>query len=123
MEKLSHEEKNKALFISLIQQYQMQTWISLGKLKNPATDKFERDLKIAKLHIDLLEMLQEKTRGNLSEEEEKLLEQTLVNLRLNYVDEYEKEKKAQQGATEKTKEKTTTEQAENSSAEKTQTNK
>ena len=123
MEKLSHEEKNKALFISLIQQYQMQTWISLGKLKNPATDKFERDLKIAKLHIDLLEMLQEKTRGNLSEEEEKLLEQTLVNLRLNYVDEYEKEKKAQQEATEKTEEKTTTEQAESSSAEKTQTNK
>ncbi len=100
MEKLTHEEKNKALFISLIQQYQMQTWISLGKLKNPATDKFERDLKIAKLHIDLLEMLQEKTRGNLSEEEEKLLDQTLINLRLNYVDEYEKEKRAQQESAE-----------------------
>ncbi len=96
MDKMNHEQKNSYLFITLVQQYQMQAWISLGKLKNPNTDKIERNLDLAKLSIDMLDMLKEKTRGNLTAEEERMLTQTLTDLKLNYVDEYEKERRAQQ---------------------------
>ncbi len=102
MEKMNHEQKNSYLFITLVQQYQMQAWISLGKLKNPSTDKIERNLDLAKLSIDMLDMLKEKTRGNLTAEEERMLTQTLTDLKLNYVDEYEKERKSQQKQTEET---------------------
>jgi len=104
MEKMSHEQKVQALFITLVQQYQMQAWISLGKLKNPVTDKIERNLDLAKMSIDMLDMLKEKTRGNLSEEETRMLDQTLADLKLNYVDEYEKDKKAKEQAAEEKKE-------------------
>ena len=100
MDKMSHEQKVQALFITLVQQYQMQAWISLGKLKNPVTDKIERNLDLAKMSIDMLDMLKEKTRGNLSQEENRLLEQTLADLKLNYVDEYEKDRKAKEEAAE-----------------------
>lgn len=96
MEKLSHEEKMSSLFITMVQQYQMQGWVSLGKLKNPATDKIERNLELAKLTIDILDMLKEKTLGNLTGEEERMLEQVLADLKLNFVDEYEKERKEKQ---------------------------
>ncbi len=104
MEKMSHEQKVQALFITLVQQYQMQAWISLGKLKNPVTDKIERNLDLAKMSIDMLDMLKEKTRGNLSQEETRLLDQTLADLKLNYVDEYEKDRKAREQAAEEKKE-------------------
>ncbi len=84
---MSTEQKSAVLFITLIQQYQMQAWISLGKIKNPTTDKTERNLEYAKLTIDMLDMLKKKTRGNLSEDETRLIEQTLSNLKLNYVEE------------------------------------
>jgi hypothetical protein len=87
MESISEEQKNKALFITLVQQYQMQAWISLGKLKNPTTDKMENNLELARLSIDMLEMLHTKTKGNLSEDESRLMMQILSDLKLNYVSE------------------------------------
>ncbi|NOX36515.1 MAG: DUF1844 domain-containing protein [Calditrichaeota bacterium] len=93
MEKLSHEQKNEMLFFSLVEQWRFQAWMSLGKIKNPATNKIERNLEMAKMAIDMLDMLKEKTSGNLTENEERLLTQTLADLKLNYVDEYEKEKR------------------------------
>ena len=93
MEKLSHEQKNEMLFFSLVEQWRFQAWVSLGKVKNPATDKIERNLELAKVAIDMLDMLKEKTSGNLTENEERLLTQTLADLKLNYVDEYEREKR------------------------------
>ena len=63
----------------------MQAWVSLGKLKNPVTDKVEKNVDLGKLSIDILEMLKVKTEGNLTEDEQRLLEQTLVDLRLVYV--------------------------------------
>jgi hypothetical protein len=62
----------------------------LGKIKSPFTDKLERDLQGAQGTIDMLEMIRDKTKGNLSGEEARLIGQVLQELRLNYVDEANK---------------------------------
>jgi hypothetical protein len=59
----------------------------LGKVMNPVTNTIERNLEQAKQSIDMLEMLRDKTKGNLSPETERMLQQFLSDLRLNYVDE------------------------------------
>ncbi|MBF0549747.1 MAG: DUF1844 domain-containing protein [Deltaproteobacteria bacterium] len=61
------------------------TFISLGQMPNLDTGKMEKDLELAKYNIDLLAMLQEKTRGNLTDEEDKLLDGLLYELRIKYV--------------------------------------
>lgn len=62
-----------------------QASIFLGQMPNPITNKTEENLPQAKFIIDTLEMLQEKTKGNLNEEELKLLEDLLYNLRSSYL--------------------------------------
>jgi hypothetical protein len=64
----------------------------LGLVKNPLTDKVEKNLELAKYTIDALDVLREKTKGNLTKEEDDLLNSMLSNLKLNYVREREKEK-------------------------------
>ncbi len=61
--------------------------INLGIAPDPMTGEQKKDLAIAKQTIDMLGMLQEKTRGNLTEEEGQLLESMLYDLRMRYVDE------------------------------------
>ncbi len=56
----------------------------LGLVKNPLTDKVEKNLELAKYTIDSLDMLKEKTKGNLTKEEEELLGSILNNLKLSY---------------------------------------
>jgi uncharacterized protein YjaG (DUF416 family) len=70
--------------------FQAAAMQQMGKLKSPVSDKIERDLQQAQLSIDILDMLEEKTRGNLSEEENKVLKGILQELKLNYVDEMSK---------------------------------
>ena len=60
--------------------------IFLGRVANPQTGQTTRDLDAARLFIDQLEMIEAKTKGNLSKEEESLLKQTLTRLRLAYVE-------------------------------------
>ena len=59
--------------------------IALGLIESPITKKFEKNLRQAKFLIDTLDMIKEKTEGNLSQEEKELLENILSNLKLNYV--------------------------------------
>ena len=59
--------------------------IHLGIAQDPMTGETKKDLAIAKQTIDMLGMLQEKTRGNLSDEEGQLLESMLYDLRMRYV--------------------------------------
>jgi len=59
--------------------------IHLGIAPDPITGEQQKDLAIAKQTIDMLAMLQEKTRGNLTEEEAQLLESMLYDLRMRYV--------------------------------------
>ena len=54
------------------------------------TGKVERDLTAAKFSIDMLTMLENKMKGNLTDDESKFLEHALYELRLNYVDESKK---------------------------------
>ena len=64
-----------------------QAMVFLGKMMNPMTGKTERDLPAARAMIDLLAELEEKTTGRLEDEERRLLQKTLTELRLNYLDE------------------------------------
>jgi hypothetical protein len=77
----------------------------MGKIKNPVTDRIERNLEHAKIYIDSLDMLLAKTKGNLSEYEEKFLIETLKDLKLNYVDEVDRDKKKNVSEKEKAEEK------------------
>ncbi len=67
-------------------------WQALGKVPNPANNKVERNLELAKQIIDITEMLKEKTKGNLTDAEEKMLTGVIAELQLNYVDELKREK-------------------------------
>jgi len=88
------EEKNISLFFSLIMTFQAAAMQQMGKLKNPISDKIERDLQQAQLSIDILDMLEERTRGNLSDDESRFLKGVLQELKLNYVDESTKEQQS-----------------------------
>lgn len=59
--------------------------ISLGLIPHPATGKPEVDLASAKQTIDIMGMLEEKTKGNLDKNEEQILKQILFELRMQYV--------------------------------------
>ncbi len=64
----------------------MQAMIALGKLENPLTGKTEPSLEQARFLIDTMTILKEKTAGNLSPEEAKMMDETIYNLQLMYVE-------------------------------------
>ena len=63
-----------------------QALLHLGEIPNPLTNAIERDLAAAKHVIDILGILREKTRNNLDQDEESLLESALYDLRMRYVE-------------------------------------
>lgn len=75
------------LFGYFVMQQQMAAMMYMGKIVRPDTGQIERNLEAARFTIDLLGMLEEKTRGNLTDDESHLIQQILTTLRLNYVDE------------------------------------
>lgn len=85
-------DKNSQIFLYLISTFEMAALQQMGKIKNPMTDKIEKDLFQAQFSIDVLDMLTVKMKGNLSEYEEKFLSNIISQLKLNYVDEANKEK-------------------------------
>ncbi|HLQ66704.1 MAG TPA: DUF1844 domain-containing protein [Candidatus Limnocylindrales bacterium] len=84
----------KDLFLGLVHSFQAAAMQQMGKIMNPFTNQVERDLVQARLSIDMLEMLQERTSGNLTGEESRFLTHVLTELRLNYVAEVDEDKKA-----------------------------
>ncbi len=58
----------------------------LGEAPHPESNKVEKNLPLAKQTIDLIGMIEEKTKGNLTGEEERLLGQVLYDLRMRYVE-------------------------------------
>jgi hypothetical protein len=84
---MNASEKNELLLAQLIFMFQTAALQQMGKIKNPMTDKIERDLQQAQISIDILDMLHAKMKGNLSPAEEKMFSGVLQELRLNYVDE------------------------------------
>jgi hypothetical protein len=78
---------DSALFIGLVASLHSSGMIQLGKLANPLTGKAERDLDAVRQTIDLLDVIQQKTRGNLTDGETRFLERALFELRMNFVEE------------------------------------
>ena len=72
-------------FASFLISLGTQAFMHLGDIPNPLTQQREKDLPAAKQMIDLLGILQTKTQGNLTADEERLLQQLLLDLRLRYV--------------------------------------
>lgn len=87
---MDSKEKNTQLFMYLVGSFEMSAMMAMGKIKNPMTGKTERDLTQAQFSIDIMDMLKEKTKGQLSEYEAKFLDNTLGQLKLNYIDEAKK---------------------------------
>jgi len=106
MEGPTPEQAQSVLFLNLVISFQTAALQQMGKLKNPFTDKIERDLSQARMSIDIIEMIKTKTQGNLSREESDFISRTLRELQLNYIDELEKDKKAAPASESKTDEKT-----------------
>ena len=74
-------------FLDMVGLFGTQAMMALGKLANPATGKAEPHLEVARVFIDMLEMIERKTRGNLNADEAKLLQSTLTDLRLMFIEE------------------------------------
>ncbi len=72
-------------FYTFILSLGSSAFVHLGDAPHPETRKVEVNLLLAKQTIDILGMLQEKTRGNLSPEEERVLQTLLSDLRLRFV--------------------------------------
>lgn len=87
---LGPEEMQAALFAQMVMQQANLALMLLGRTPHPETGQPVRDLDTAKLFIDQLEMLEAKTKGNLSAQESALLKQSLMTLRLAFVEEVNK---------------------------------
>lgn len=88
-EELDEEElldaEDPAGFINFIMSIASNAASSLGMMEHPVTHKREVDLELAKHWIDVLGMLEKKTKGNLLPQEEKILEGLLADLRMQFV--------------------------------------
>jgi hypothetical protein len=84
-------------FIEFVMMQAQNAALFLGQIPNPQTGKGEVNLELAKMFIDQLGMIQEKTRGNLTKEEEAVLKNTLSNLQMAFV---EVSKETREGKTE-----------------------
>lgn len=72
-------------FPSFVVSLATQAVVMLGEMPNPETGLVSMNLEAARQTIDILAMLQEKTKGNLSAEEQGLMQEVLTSLRLAYV--------------------------------------
>lgn len=78
-------ENPKINFVSFLFSLAGAAQINLGLIPNPATGKTEKNLGAAKETIEILDILKEKTKGNLTKEEEDLFEHLLYEVRMAYV--------------------------------------
>jgi hypothetical protein len=82
--KLSGELSQR--FIEFVMMHAQNAALFLGQIPNPQTGEGEVNLDLARMFIDQLAMIQEKTRGNLSTEEATVLRNTLTNLQMAFVE-------------------------------------
>ena len=73
-------------FIEFVMMHAQNAALFLGQIPNPKTGEGEVNLEFAKMFIDQLAMIQEKTRGNLTTDESTVLKNTLSNLQMIYVE-------------------------------------
>ena len=73
-------------FIEFVMMQAQNAALFLGQIPNPQTGQGEVNLELAKMFIDQLSMIQEKTRGNLTNDEGAVLRNTLSNLQMAFVE-------------------------------------
>jgi hypothetical protein len=73
-------------FLNLVVSMSHSALLHLGDAPDPATGGLEKNLPLARQTIDLLAMLQDKTRGNLTGDEERVLSQAIYDLRMRFVE-------------------------------------
>lgn len=73
-------------FATFVLSFASEALVNLGELPDPEGGQKRKNLSLAKHNIDILGMLEAKTRGNLDEGEQKLMESVLYDLRVKYVD-------------------------------------
>ena len=91
-EQLAKEVKNRsqgepppASLALIVSSFMAQALIAVGEIQNPVDGKRARDLEAAKFSIDMLQVLDDKTKGNLTDDESKMLQDALYDLRMRYV--------------------------------------
>ena len=84
---MAAEHSSSPYFLTLVQSLATAALQQMGKIAHPFTQKVERSLPEAKVTIDILVALKEKTAGNLSSEEARAIGNALATLQLNYVEE------------------------------------
>jgi hypothetical protein len=82
---MSREEMLSALFAHMVIQNTNMALMFLGKVPHPQSGEVVQDFEASKMFIDQLEMLEAKTKGNLTREEDKLLKESLTHLRMTFV--------------------------------------
>jgi len=82
---LSAEEKHAARFAQMVLQSTSMAMMFMGQAPNPVSGKIETDLDASRMFIDQLEMLEVKTRGNLTKQEQHLLSQNMMAVRMAFV--------------------------------------
>ncbi|MCL1971623.1 MAG: DUF1844 domain-containing protein [Endomicrobia bacterium] len=87
---MSQQEEKPDLnpyFFNLVTMFASAAWQQLGKIQSHVDGKIYKDLKSAQITIEMLIMIRDKMKGNLSKKEEELLTSTISNLQINYADE------------------------------------
>ena len=90
MENIDEKKLYEIQFVQLIFSLKTSAIIQLGKIANPLTGNIDRDLNEAKYTIGMLNMLKEKTKNNLTPDEEKMVNDAIFELQMNYIDEVKK---------------------------------
>lgn len=73
-------------FTTFVLSVSSAAFMGLGLTPKPGADKAELDLELARHNIDLLELMKEKTKGNLTSDEQKLLDNVLLETRMRFVE-------------------------------------
>jgi hypothetical protein len=85
-EELSRDEINSAIFVQMVVQQANLALMLLGRVPHPQTGRTEVDVEAARSFIDQLEMLEAKTKGNLNPQEAAFLKDTLMSVRMAFVE-------------------------------------
>ena len=91
-EKLAKELRGKvteppaASFAMIVSSFVAQALIALGEMESPVDGQRQLDLDAAKFSIDILQVIADKTKGNLTDDEKKMLDGALYDLRMRYVE-------------------------------------
>jgi hypothetical protein len=82
--------QNELLFVQVVSMFQVAALQHMGKLPNPVTNAIERDLEQARISVDILSMLKEKTEGNLNDNEKEFLGKVVFESQMNFLEELKK---------------------------------